>query len=125
MCPYIINIVIGKISIKIIPRIIAVSNAFFVVCVLILSIHFLGKFSKKLYRESSQFPMLFFTFHTYRIPQFAMSVSLFLKFMSLYYQYIYCTFKADMTPFLMSIYTYSLIAISRQIRASAFVINIF
>ena len=89
---YIITNVFGKISLKIIPRIIAVSKSFLWNLSFILSMSFFYLFTKKLYRESSQLPTFFCyicplyyqyiycTFHTYRIPQFTMSVSPFLPY---------------------------------------------
>lgn len=68
---YIITNVFGKISLKIIPRIIAVSKSFLWYMSFILSMSFFYLFTKKLYRESSQLP----TFFCYICP--------------LYYQYIF------------------------------------
>lgn len=91
---YIITNVFGKISLKIIPRIIAVANAFYVVYVLYIINTFIAHFSIKIiphyfcgYCSNVQhfttlkniLSMSFCTFHTYRIPQFAMSVSTFLR----------------------------------------------
>ena len=71
---YIINTFFGKIPIKIIPRIIAVANAFYVVYVLYIITNVFGKISLKI------------------IPRIIAASNFFLWYMSLYYQYCYCTF---------------------------------
>lgn len=101
---YIITNVFGKILIKIIPH------------------YFCGYCSNVQHFTTLKniLSMSFCTFHTYRIPQFAMSVSTFLRDLCPYIINRLLGKEADIAPFLMLMHTYSLIAISMQIRASIF-----
>lgn len=102
---YIITNVFAHFYLKIIPRIIAVSNSFFVEYVLYIINEFLLPFTPIEYRS---LPCLSALFSKKNAPILSID---------------FCTFKADMTPFLMPVHTYSLIIHSSQIRASIFDTN--
>ena len=67
-----------------------------------------------------------FTFHTYRIPQFAVSVSpLFFRDLCPYIINDFLLPFSQYSNFFNAMHTYSSIPLSEQIRASIFVINTF
>ena len=78
---YIINTFFGKTPVKIIPRIIAVSNSFFVVYVLYIINRFLGKIPINI------------------LPQFAMPVSTFFDNYVLILSIDFCTFLSRYSTF--------------------------
>ena len=96
---YIITNVFAHFALKIIPRIIAVTTLFSGICPL-------------------YYQYIYCTFHTYRIPQFTMSVSPFFENLCPYIINRFLGKLFDIATFLMLMHTYSLIPLSMQIRAS-------
>lgn len=98
---YIINEFFGKIPIKIIPRIIAVSNSFFVVYVLYIINKFFHLFTKKLYRESSQLPTFFSCICPYIINRFLHILSRYDTFFNVHlYLFINCHLRANQSVYI-------------------------